>query len=135
MVAKNNAVTRMARVTSFQYFSRNCCKNPRKSNSSPNGAIIATAINSKINPNMVSGSSKPFRSTIYSGAGRIIWMILSNSSDRMMSPMENNTHMSAVKEEMGLSLSRLKSGSFLEVKNQIRGTSMNPWPMIKEMNV
>ena len=49
--------------------------------------------------------------------------------------MENNTDMSAVKEEMGLSLSRLKSGSFLDVKNQIRGTSMNPWPTIKEMNV
>ena len=53
----------------------------------------------------------------------------------MMSPMENNTDMSAVKEEMGFSLSRLKSGSFLDVKNQIRGTSMNPWPIIKEMNV
>tara|TARA_B110000914_G_scaffold60133_1_gene52214 strand:+ start:331 stop:531 length:201 start_codon:yes stop_codon:yes gene_type:complete len=64
-----------------------------------------------------------------------IWTILSNSSDRMMSPMENNTDMSTVKEEMGLSLSRFKSGSFLDVKNQIRGTSMNPWPMIKEMNV
>jgi len=52
-----------------------------------------------------------------------------------MSEMENNTAMSVVKEEMGLSLSRLKRGSFLDVKNQIRGTSMNPWPIIKETNV
>ncbi len=72
---------------------------------------------------------------MYSGAGMNIWMILSNSSDRMIRPTENNIDMSVVKEEMGLSLSRLKSGSFLDVKNQIRGTSMNPWPTIKEINV
>ena len=60
----------MALVTSFQCFSSICCKNPLNSNSSPSGAITATAMNSKMNPAMLSGCNIPFRSRMYSGGGR-----------------------------------------------------------------
>ena len=47
IIAKNNAVTNTAFVTSFQCFSSICCKKPLNNNSSPSGAIITTAINNK----------------------------------------------------------------------------------------
>ena len=44
---KINAVNSIACVISFQCFSSDCCKNPRKIISSPNGAEITTAMNNK----------------------------------------------------------------------------------------
>ena len=80
---------RIARVTSFQCFSNTCWKKPLKSNSSPIGAIIATAINNKINPKNVSGRKRALRSTIYSGAGKKDCIILSNSSDKIITPVDS----------------------------------------------
>ena len=89
LIEKIRAVMRIARVTSFQCFSNTCWKKPLKSNSSPIGAIIATAINNKTNPKNVSGRKRALRSTIYSGAGKKDCIILSNSSDKIITPVDS----------------------------------------------
>ena len=64
MKAKKRLVTKTALVISFQYVSKKCCKNPLNNNSSPKGAIITTAMNSKMKPSVVSGCNAPLRSNI-----------------------------------------------------------------------
>ena len=75
--------------------------------------MIATAMNKRIKPVMVSGRNNPLRSIIYSGAGIKIWIIRSNSSERIISPREKRIVKPAVEEEIGLSRSLFNTGSCL----------------------
>jgi hypothetical protein len=88
-----------------------------------------------MNPPTDSGWSKPFKFNIYSGAGMKICMIRSTSSNTIIKPNEKRSVNKAVCRGIGLRRSLLNKGSLWEIKNQNRGTSMNPCPRIKEINV
>ena len=62
-------------------------------------------------------------------------MILSNSSDKMIIPKDKYIVEIITSELINLTLSLSAIGSFRDLRNHKRGTSINPWPIIKDINV
>ena len=62
-------------------------------------------------------------------------MILSSSSDKMIIPKDKNIVEIITSGLINLILSLSAKGSLRDLRNHKRGTSINPWPIIKDINV